>query len=65
MRAKLANLNNCAESFLSRADANLCWYYIIIIHGRHTAYHSIVQFKISVHYYLDMAATLIVKAIKI
>ena len=28
MRAKLANLNNCAVLFLSRADANLCWYII-------------------------------------
>ena len=27
MRAKLANLNHCAVPFLSRAAANLCWYY--------------------------------------
>ena len=27
MRAKLANLNDCAVPFLSRAGANLCWYY--------------------------------------
>ena len=27
MRAKLANLNNSAVSILSRAAANLCWYY--------------------------------------
>ena len=26
MSAKLANLNHCAVSFLSRADSNLCWY---------------------------------------
>ena len=26
-RAKLANLNNCVVPFLSRAVANLCWYY--------------------------------------
>ena len=37
MRAKLANLNHCAVPFLSRAAANLCWYYCIIyyilLHG--------------------------------
>ena len=27
MRAELANLNYCAVPFLSRAVANLCWYY--------------------------------------
>ena len=27
MCAKLANLNHCAVPFLSRAGANLCWYY--------------------------------------
>ena len=27
MRAKLANLNDCVAPFLSRATANLCWYY--------------------------------------
>ena len=27
MRAELANLNNCAVPFLSRAAANLCWHY--------------------------------------
>ena len=27
MRAELANLNNCAVPFLSRATANLRWYY--------------------------------------
>ena len=27
MRAELANLNNCAVSLLSRATANLRWYY--------------------------------------
>ena len=26
MRAKLANLNDCAVPFLSRVDANLSWY---------------------------------------
>ena len=26
MRAKLANLNDCAVPFLSRAAVNLCWY---------------------------------------
>ena len=26
MRAKLANLNHCAVSFLSRAAVNLSWY---------------------------------------
>ena len=30
MRARLANLNNCAVHFLSRAATNLCWYYITI-----------------------------------
>ena len=30
MRAKLANLNHCAVPFLSRASANLSWYYNII-----------------------------------
>ena len=29
MRAKLANLNDCAVSFLSRAAVNLCWYDIV------------------------------------
>ena len=29
MRAELANLNHCAERILSRADANLRWYYYI------------------------------------
>ena len=28
MRAELANLNHCAVSFLSRATANLYWYYM-------------------------------------
>ena len=27
MRAEVANLNHCAEPFLSRAAANMCWYY--------------------------------------
>ena len=27
MRVKLAILNHCAVPFLSRAAANLCWYY--------------------------------------
>ena len=27
MRAKLANLNDCAVPFLSSAADNLCWYY--------------------------------------
>ena len=27
MRSELANLNDCAVPFLSRAAANLCWYY--------------------------------------
>ena len=27
MREELANLNYCAEPFLSRAAVNLCWYY--------------------------------------
>ena len=27
MHAKLANLNDCAVPFLSRATTNLCWYY--------------------------------------
>ena len=31
MRAEIANLNNCAVPFSSRAAANLCWYYIIYI----------------------------------
>ena len=31
MRAKLANLNDCAVPFLSRAAANLCWYYYTCI----------------------------------
>ena len=26
MRAKLANINDCAVPFLSRADVNLSWY---------------------------------------
>ena len=30
MRAELAGLNHCAVTFLSRADANLCWYYYTI-----------------------------------
>ena len=30
MRAKIANLNHCAVLFLSRAAANLCWYYYTI-----------------------------------
>ena len=30
MRAKLANLNNCAVPFLSRAAVNLCWYHYIL-----------------------------------
>ena len=29
MRAEVASLNQCAVSFLSRADANLCCYYSI------------------------------------
>ena len=29
MRAKLANLNDCAVPFLSRVAVNLCWYYSI------------------------------------
>ena len=29
MRAELANLNHCAAQILSRADANLRWYYYI------------------------------------
>ena len=29
MRAELANLNDCAVPFLSRAAVNLCWYYYI------------------------------------
>ena len=29
MRAELANLNHCAAPILSRADANLRWYYHI------------------------------------
>ena len=28
MRAKLANPNDCAAPFLSRAEPNLCWYLI-------------------------------------
>ena len=31
MRAKLANLNHCAVPFLSRAVANLCWYYYVLV----------------------------------
>ena len=31
MRAELANLNDCAVPFLSRAAANLCWYYYTVI----------------------------------
>ena len=27
MRTKLANINDCAVPFLSRAAANSCWYY--------------------------------------
>ena len=27
MRAKLANLNDCAVPFLSRASVNMCWYH--------------------------------------
>ena len=30
MRAELVNLNHCAVPFLSRAAANLCWYYYSI-----------------------------------
>ena len=30
MRAKLDNLNHCAVAFLSRAVANVCWYYSIV-----------------------------------
>ena len=30
MRAKLANLNHCAVSLLSRAAVNLCWYFNIV-----------------------------------
>ena len=29
MHAELASLNHCAVPFISRADANLCWYYCI------------------------------------
>ena len=31
MRAKLANLNDCAVLFLNRADANMRWYYYDIL----------------------------------
>ena len=31
MRAELANLNHCAVPFLSRAIANLCWYYYTLV----------------------------------
>ena len=31
MRAKFANLNDCAVSFLSRAAANLCWYWYTLL----------------------------------
>ena len=31
MRAKLANLNDCAVPFLCRAVAKLCWYYKLYI----------------------------------
>ena len=30
MRAELANLDDCAVPFLSRAAVNLCWYYYIL-----------------------------------
>ena len=33
MRAKLARLNDCAVPFLSRATANLCWYYYTYLSG--------------------------------
>ena len=38
MRAELANANHCALPFLSRAVANLCWYYYTSgkIRNRHT-----------------------------
>ena len=32
MRAKLGTLNHCAVPFLSRAGANLCWYYYTIMY---------------------------------
>ena len=31
MRAKLGTLNHCEVPFLSRAGANLCWYYYTTI----------------------------------
>ena len=37
MRAKLANLNHCAVSFLSRTAVNLCWYYYIVMRHKYSA----------------------------
>ena len=41
MRAELTSLNDCAVAFLSRATANLRWYYYIhyAIHLLHTSFN--------------------------
>ena len=36
MRAKLVNLNHCAVPFLSRAAANLCWFYYYVVYYIYT-----------------------------
>ena len=43
MRTELANLNHIAVPFLSRADVNLCWYYITI----YTMFRIVLTFWIS------------------
>ena len=44
MRAKLANINHCAVSFLSHAAINLCrYYYIYIIHIYRKTNHNSVK----------------------
>ena len=46
MRAKLANPNHCAVPFLSRAGANLCWYYYSL---RNIVPQSVKQKSLELH----------------
>ena len=59
MRAELANLNHCAVSLLSRAAANLCWYYYILQHIiLHRLYSTYANLSSNIHIIHHIYSTL-------
>ena len=59
MSANLANLNHCAVHFLSRAGANLCWYYYtefnLLARAVHDSYYVIYARAVHDSYYVIYA----------